>query len=543
MTTISEQITSLWDELLADFPPTHRTLQTMLSHQAERYGDRVLYEFAGQQISYSQAINVAARGAHTLALLGIHPGDRVAIMCGNKAEFFEIFLGAAWLGAIAVPLNVALKGSQLEHMLANSGAALIACEEQYVSRFETIDLKLTSLQRVVLLDAASVTAQSVPGCTISTWELANDEAPAGPSNASDPLAILYTSGTTGVSKGVLCTHAQYFWWGYHSANILEISEGERLHTTLPVFHTNALSTFFQALLTGSSAFFGAKFSASGFLSAIQSTKANITYLLGAMVPILLTTPPNPQDTNHNLRVILAPGVPAKDAQAFEERFGTTLIDGFASTESNFVIGAQASERKPGTMGKLRPGFSAKIVDEFETSVPDGTPGELLLRADEANTFAAGYYEMPEKTVEAWQDLWLHTGDRVVRDEDGYYIFRDRIKDVIRRRGENISSFEVEQAIGSHPAVESAAVFPVRSDLAEDEVMVSVVLRKGKTLDPAELIDHCQPLISYFAVPRYVDFVSSLPMTENGKVRKFMLREEGVTPTTWDRDKSGYILAR
>lgn len=533
-----------WDTLTREFSADERTLPTMLQMQALRFGDRSLYEFDGKRVSYTQAVSIAERGAQTLIHAGVSKGDRVALICGNRPEFFEVFLGAAWLGAVTVPLNTAIKGAQLQHMLENSGAELLVAETTYLPRLENIDhsrIRVTSILSIA--DAEVQTGRSAAGIRSSAWRLAASAAPQPQLSPGDPLAILYTSGTTGVSKGVVCAHAQYFWWAFHNANILELVTGDRLHTTLPLFHTNALSTFFQALLTGSSVFVATKFSASGFLESIQNSGATVTYLLGAMVPILLSTPRTGNDGNHGLRVILAPGVPAEAAGEFEDRFGTVLLDGFASTESNFVIGSPHSERKAGTMGRLRPGFEAMVVDELDAEVPDGTPGELVLRASDSYAFASGYFGMPDKTVESWRNLWLHTGDRVIQDIDGYFKFMDRIKDVIRRRGENISSYEVEQALGSHPAVKNVAVYPVKSDLAEDEVMASLVLRDDATLTPSELMDHCQPLIAYFAVPRYIDFVGALPTTENGKVRKFLMRETGITPTTWDRELSGYILVR
>jgi crotonobetaine/carnitine-CoA ligase len=195
------------------------------------------------------------------------------------------------------------------------------------------------------------------------------------------------------------------------------------------------------------------------------------------------------------------------------------------------------------MGRLFDGFHARVVDEDDNEVPHDTPGELLLRADEPFAMASGYFGMNDKTVEAWRNLWLHTGDRVVRDHEGYYKFLDRTKDSIRRRGENISSFDVEKVLMSHPAVEIAAVFPVPSDLAEDEVMTTVVVKSGAALDGAELIRFCEGRLSYFAIPRYVDFVSELPRTESGKVQKFKLRERGRSAKTWDREAAGIKLKR
>ena len=195
------------------------------------------------------------------------------------------------------------------------------------------------------------------------------------------------------------------------------------------------------------------------------------------------------------------------------------------------------------MGRIVPGFTARVADEHDEDVPSGTPGELLLRADEPFAFATGYFGMADKTVEAWRNLWFHTGDRVVRDADGFFTFLDRLKDAIRRRGENISSYEVEQVLLSHPAVAVAAVFPVKSELAEDEVMAAIVPRDGAALDPVELVRFCEPRMAYFAVPRYLEFMAALPSTENGKVQKFKLRERGITEQTWDREAAGIQLKR
>lgn len=530
-----------WEHLTEVFPSADRSLPNLLIRQAKRYGDRRLASFEDLEFSYTDALEIAARGAATLKEAGVQQGDRVVLMCGNRPEFLEVFLGAAWMGAVTVPLNTASKGSQLMHMLSNSSARVIIAEPQYLERLSLINLGDTALEQILSIGTLPETFQS--SIPFSSWDMATLGSPAAGLQAHDPIAILYTSGTTGPSKGVVSPHAQYFWTGFHGAQILGLQDGEILLTTLPLFHMNALGAFFQALLTGSTLVIERRFSVSGFLPSLIRSKATVTYLLGAMVPILLSIPKSKNDTRHHLRIILAPGVPSRASAEFSHRFGTTLVDGFASTESNFVIGCSANEQRSGTMGRVRPGVHARVVDDHDDPVPAGAPGELVLRADDPFVFSTGYFGMPEKTIEAWRNLWLHTGDRVSCDEDGYFRFIDRIKDSIRRRGENISSFEVEQVILTHPAVQTAAVFPVQSELAEDEVMASVVLHPSERLTADQLLDHCQPLISYFSLPRYIDFVPSLPMTENGKIKKFQLREIGVTPTTWDRDAVGYTLTR
>jgi crotonobetaine/carnitine-CoA ligase len=236
-------------------------------------------------------------------------------------------------------------------------------------------------------------------------------------------------------------------------------------------------------------------------------------------------------------------VPGHHHAEFAARTGITLLDGYGSTETNFVIGARIEQQKPGYMGPVFDGFTARVVDAEDNDVADGEPGELVLRADAPFAFATGYFGAAEKTVEAWRNLWFHSGDRVIRGLDGYFKFVDRLKDVIRRRGENISSFEVEQVLLSHPEVALAAVFPVRSELAEDEVMAAVVRQPTSHLSEIDLIRFCEPRMAYFAIPRYLEFFSALPVTENGKVQKYRLRERGVTEGTWDREAAGIKIGR
>jgi carnitine-CoA ligase len=524
------------------FPPPERTLPKMLVCQAERYGERRLVAIGGVTLTYAQAAAAAARYAGVLAQAGIEAGDRVAIMCGNRAELLFTIIGCAWLGAVAVPINTASRGAQLQHILGNCGARLIVIERELTPALAAVDPAHIALETVWLVGGGP--ARDIAGNIKAVPFPAPGEAvPPHPAEPGDTFAILYTSGTTGLSKGVCCPHAQYFWWAVYTGQLLGVRESDVLMTTLPMFHTNALNSFYQALLNGATLVVEPRFSASGFIRGLAQQKATVTYVLGAMVPMLLAQEASGADRAHWVRLALAPAVPAHFHKQFTERFGFGLLDGYGSTETNCIMGAPLAEQRPGTMGRLLPGFAARVVDARDNEVPDGEAGELVLRADEPFAFATGYFGMADKTVEAWRNLWFHTGDRVVREPDGFYRFIDRMKDAIRRRGENISSYEVEQVLVSHPAVENAAVFPVRSELAEDEVMAAVVLRAGAELAPAALLDFCQPRMPYFAVPRFLEFVDALPVTESGKVTKYKLRERGITAATWDRDKAGYKVMR
>ncbi len=516
-----------------ELAPPERTLPRMLQRQAQVFGERPLLKIPGGEWAHRDAAGVAAGRGAALQSTGVQRGDRVALMCGNRAEFLETFLGCGWIGAASVPINGASMGPQIEYLLADSGARLLVIEDQYLARLATADLTKTALQAVWVVGQGG----SVPGVVCTPWPAAGATVEPAPVQPGDTLAILYTSGTTGPSKGVMCPHAQYFWWGLNSARILELRADDVLCTTLPLFHINALNTFAQAVVTGAQVVYEPKFSASGFWPAMRAQGATVIYLLGAMVPILLAQPVSADERSHGVRLGLGPGVPAAAGEAFQARTGVDLIEGYGSTETNFTIATAPGSDRRGVMGFVQPGFQARVVDEHDVELPRGTAGELVLRADEPFAFACGYFGKPEKTVEAWRNLWFHTGDRVVQEADGAFRFVDRIKDAIRRRGENISSYEVEQVLLAHPAVAEAAVFPVKSELAEDEVMAAVVPRPGDTLDAAMLWHWCEPRLPRFAVPRFLDLVATLPRTENGKVQKYRLREGGVTPSAADRTKT------
>jgi crotonobetaine/carnitine-CoA ligase len=426
-------------------------------------------------------------------------------------------------------------------MLKNSGARLLILEPQHLTSLEHVAVPETKLEALWVIDESS--ERSVQGLPARAMPGPASTLPRAKLAPGDTLAILYTSGTTGPSKGVVCPHAQYYWWGVITGGLLGVREGDALVTPLPLFHSNALNTFYQALLHGAHVVYLPRFSVSGFFSDLAQHRAKVTYLLGAMVPMLLSREASALEKAHEVTIALAPGVPERFRIEFTARTGIALLDGYGSTETNFVIGAHPSSQRAGMMGPVIEGFEARVVDDDDNELPHGTPGELLLRASEPYAFARGYFAMPEKTIEAWRNLWFHTGDRVLREADGQFRFLDRLKDAIRRRGENISSFEVEQVLISHPDIAAAAVFPVQSELAEDEVMAAILRKPDTRLTELELLAFCEPRLPRFALPRYIEFVTELPQTENGKVQKFKLRERGIPAGTFDRDRSEWQPAR
>ncbi|MDI2099023.1 ATP-dependent acyl-CoA ligase [Ruicaihuangia caeni] len=513
-----------------DWPLEECTIPRMLERRAEEDPDRPVLQIGELRRSVSEVRDAASAAGAFLIAEGVGVGDRVALIGRNRVELLDLILGCAWIGAVAVPINTASRGEQLHHILMNSGALLLICEAD-LHQFVRALPDMASLESVFVF---ADDANDVPPGTarLPRFTGSVDAACVAPSATA---AILYTSGTTGVSKGVMCPHAQFYWWGRNVSTQLEITERDVLYTVLPLFHTNALNAFFQALFSGALYVLGERFSASRFWDQLQSTGATFTYLLGAMVSILMSRDPAEFNSAHRVTAALAPATPPDLLRPFAERFGVTLIDGYGSTETNSVFAASRTEQRPGSIGRLQPGFEARIVDPVGAELPPGEPGELLLRSSQPFAFASGYFGMPDKTVEAWQDLWFHTGDRLAADHDGWYRFVDRLKDVIRRRGENISSVEVESALRMHPSIADAAVYPVDSELGEDEVMAALVVQTGGAVDFDEVCEFLKPMLAYFAIPRFFTIVDALPLTENGKVRKGVLREQGTTIAQWDRE--------
>ena len=533
---------------MLDPDPAERQLIALLEARIRQTPARALFSDRNATLT---AEDFLARGRHAAQVLvdrGLQRGERIAVLCGNRREVIDLLVACSLLGIVMIPINTASKGTQLAYYLNNSRARLLITEPPRLSHLESAHQsdpqKLPFLESILVVEMDDRTPAAIGSIALKSFKPADTPLPITQQTACSDLAVvMYTSGTSGPSKGVMCSQAQLYWWGHYSMKNIGVNSDDVLYTCLPLFHINALSTFYQALISGARMHLGERFSVSRLYDELIETQATVTYLLGAMVPMLLSRGTDGKERQHRVRVALAPGVPEKYHREFEAATGITVLDGFGSTETNFVICSRLDRPKPGWMGIEVDGFQARVVDDNDNEVSIGMPGELLLRQSEPYAFSSGYFEMPEKTAEAWKNLWFHTGDRVLRDEHGYFRFLDRIKDSVRRRGENISSQEVEQVIATLEAVEGVAVYAVPSELAEDEVMCTISLRPGTVLDPLDVIRWCEPRLSHFAIPRFVRFSSDVPLTENGKVQKYKLRALGVTSDTWDLAVSGYKVNR
>jgi crotonobetaine/carnitine-CoA ligase len=519
-------------------PPPERTLQRLIERQADAHGGRPCLRVGDVSLTYGELPAAAARFGGALAAAGIGRGDRLAIISENRWELLQCLLGCAWTGAMLVPINTASRGAQLQHILTNAAPKVVAAEAPLLARVAELDRP----EEVVALWSIGEGAASWEGMDARPFPAPSDAVEATRVGPGDPLAILYTSGTTGPSKGVVCPHAQFYWWGAIVGGLLGVGEDDTLYTCLPLFHTNALNAFVQALMNGATFVVGPRFSASQFWQRVADADATVTYLLGAMVSILASQPERPAERSHRVRIALAPATAADLWDVFRTRFGIEIVDSHGMTETNAAIGPLDGEQRPGWMGRVLPGFDARVVDDDDAPVPDGTAGELVLRASEPYAFASGYWRMPEATVAAWRNLWFHSGDRVVR-EDGWFRFLDRMKDAIRRRGENVSAWEVEQALLQHEAVAAVAVIPVPSELGEDDIKAWIVRQAAATVSPEEIVRWCEERLAYFKVPRYVEFISQLPRgAAKSEIERHTLKARGIGQA-WDRQAAGYQLRR
>jgi crotonobetaine/carnitine-CoA ligase len=358
--------------------------------------------------------------------------------------------------------------------------------------------------------------------------------------------VLYTSGTTGWSKGVMMPHSQFFFFAEEDVELVGLTEDDVYMTGFPFFHGNAqFLTIYPCLIAGAHCVLYPRFSASDYFGRARRSGATVANLLGATMSFICGTPPTPDDRNHRLRTIYAAPLAFDLAREFTDRFGPIeFVDGFGQTEiSNVFMTPRGARRPEGASGVLVDQFFEVMIANPETDEPveEGQVGELLVRHKRPGIMCSGYLGMPEKTVETWRNLWFHTGDALRRDADGWYYFVDRVKDALRRRGENISSFEVESVIRGHAAIAECAVVGVKADErgGEDEVKACVILAEGHaSLDYADLIAWCDERMPAHMVPRYVEIFDKLPQTPSEKIKKKELREMGVTAATWDRAREG-----
>jgi crotonobetaine/carnitine-CoA ligase len=525
-------------------------LQQRLDH--DPHGEYL--DVGGDKVSAAEVFATACRLANALAELGVRPGDRVATIVENSVEAVLAWWGVIVAGAVAVPVNTAYKGQYLRHQLHDSGAKVCIAQGDLAERLAPIAGELQHLGHVVVIADEAPPLAGVRGTTWAQALTADDADPKAAVRPSDLGTFVYTGGTTGPSKGCMLSH------NYHEALARQIgfcwerTADDVLWTPLPLFHYNAITTAVVGPLVfgGRSAIYK-KFSVSNFWTEMNRTGATITSTLGTMAYLLAHDVDRPEmprsgapEANTSLRLIGAAPMPVEVEQVIHQRFGVRTFSGaFGLTEASLVSWQPPGvPNKPNAAGVINDEyFDVRIFDDDDNELRRGSDGEIVLRPKRPNVMFAGYWGRPEATVATSGNWWFHTGDIGRIDEDDYLFFVDRKADYLRRRGENISSFEVEAVLMGHGALADVAVHAVPSPLTEDDLKVTATRKADVAITEEELFRWCIDQLPYFALPRYIEFRDELPRSPVGRVLKRELREEGVTDATWDAEAVGVTFEK
>jgi len=514
------------------------TLAELLTIKASKNGDRIAIRTGDTEISYRELDEMSSHFAGGLRKLGVSKGDKVVLYMPNSIEFLYAWFGTMKLGAVAVPLNISLKGPLLSYQITDSGAKVAVVSRQLLPHY--IDVK-NSLENIVY----HITDESVNGFT-HFKELLNATPVEKPVEVrpSDPATIMYTSGTTGPPKGVVLPHNAYINTALMNSAIAEAREGDVFYSTVPFFHTSGqLQIVLPALLNDLTAAFDPWFHASKFWENAAKYGATVIFLISSMVNILLKQPESPYDRQHSVRVAMTGGSTRETWIQFEKRFGVKVLEGYGMTETCAIaIFNRGDEVRVGSVGKPLPYFEMIIADSEDNELPPGKVGELLIRPKKPFVMMSEYYRKPEETVKTWRNLWFHTGDLFYRDEDGFYYFVGRLKESIRRRGENISPYEIENVVNKHPAVMESAAVGVPSEMGDEDVKIYLKLKDGAEFDYLEFLQWCDKNLPYYMVPRYIEVVEEIPKTPTQRIQRYLLKEKGVG-NAFDAYKAGFRPTR
>lgn len=528
----------------------------VLALQAREQGDKPFIQFEdGEPYTYAQTHEITNRVGNAFAKEGVTFGENVAVMLHNSMEHLWSWFGLNRIGAVHVGINTAYKGRFLTHVLTNADSRFGVMEREFLPWLADVEETVPSMQ-TVFVPGPPLQPGDIPAFKHITVRPFDELLQGAPDEIEaevtyrDTGVIMYTSGTTGPSKGVLMPHGHLFLFGLGMKVHTGLTPDDRYYICMPLFHAQgSLMQTYGTMQAGASAVLVKQFSASNWIDDIRKYEATVTNSLGVMNDFILRQPSKPTDRDNKLRMMSALPVTEDTLKQLRERFGIPKFNElFGMTEVNLPVWRPLdAPDEAGCSGKVWDEYFEVIIADPETDeeLPVGSVGEILVRPKEPFCFMQGYNGMPDRTVETWRNFWFHTGDAGRMDERGFLWYIDRIKDTIRRRGENISSYEVEAVLLEHPAVEEVAAVAVKAEEGgEDEVLACLILNHDvDTPKPEEILDFCVPRMPYFAVPRYIEYLDEIPKTPTQKIQKNKLRERGLTDTAWDREAVGYKVRR
>ncbi len=513
----------------------------LLEEKAAKNKDRTFLYFKDKAVSYAQMDTNANRVGNFLLKLGSAPGEGMAIMMKNSPRWLDLFFGSQRVGMYSVPVNTALRGDSLAYIFNNSGARYLFIDYDLLEFYQTVEGELENIPRIIVNPENAPSDYRIPEGMISLEEVYSEgtdtRRPEVKYRPEDPYTILYTSGTTGRPKGVVTRYGRT---GIKALGMLagaSLKRSDIYYTCLPLFHANALTlTVTTAMAAEAQVALGERFSARGFWDEVRRYNVTVFNTIGAIIPILLKQPERPEDSRNKVKYVMSAACPADMWRKFEKRFGVKLHEGYGAIDGGGFLTMNLGDAPVGSIG--RPLFGKyRLVDENMQDVPQGQPGELVCwvgKKREERTVE--YYRDEESTSKKLKDGWLRTGDLMYKDRKGNLYFVGRATESMRRRGENVSAYEVEHAILKHSNIVECAVYAVPSELAEDDIMASIVPLEGKKVEPKELLEFLQDKLAKFAIPRYVRIVDKLPKTGTERVIKKLLEKDGVTEDTYDAEK-------
>ena len=527
-------------------------LGRVLEDRAASYPDRPFLQWDDAAPMSFDAVNRAVnRLAHGMARSGVKSGERVMILLPNCLEYVLTWFSLAKLGAVEVPMNTHYRGAFLQHVANNCGARIVVTAPAFLDALAEAEPGLSSLRDVYVIGPLA-DAPAFTGITLHGFDSlvdVDDTNPGVSVSYTDTAAILFTSGTTGPSKGVLMPHAQMYFFAEQGASLVRLGAEDVYMTPFPLFHGNAqFLTVYPCLIRGARAVLFERFSASDWIGRARRNGVTVTNLLGVTMDFIHSQPAREDDADNALRLVYA--VPTADAilDEFKRRFGIArFVNAFGQTETCWPFMTPYDDvQPPGAVGKLvADWFDVRLVDpDTDEEVANGDMGELVVRAKWPWTMSSGYNANPEANTKAMRNLWWHTGDGLRQDDHGWFYFVDRVNDALRVGGENVSSYEVEQVALMHPAIAACAAVGVRSVEAggEQDIKLCVVAQAGMKVDPVALIQFFETRAPFFAIPRYIEIIAELPKTPSEKIQKHLLRSAGIGANTWDRKAAGILFA-
>lgn len=526
------------------------TVIDALDRAVRAHPERVLLDFSGEEYSYADVDRASTRLAHAFTALGVQPGQTVLSMLDNNIDAVLCWLAINKLRAVSVPINTALKGEFLRHQISDADAELVICEPDYVERIASVSQELPRLRQVLHRGpAAGRRCGAVPMAPLDDFRAGPDTALEEKPKPWELACLIYTSGTTGPSKGCMISYNYMCNLARLQLRAGPASADDVTITPLPLFHMNAMCVgVLASILVGARVAIVPRFSVSSFWPEVERSGATIASILGGMGGLLAHAPDHEAAKRCFGQIHTVRGNPfTEEVKAiWKQRFGARHVggNGYGLTEAAVVTSLAGGEyAAPGSSGKRIPDFDVRIVDELDRELPAGQSGEIIVRPLRPDIMFMGYWRRPEDTLKIMRNLWLHTGDIGRFDAQGFFYFMDRKKDYLRRRGENISSFEMESAFSRHPDIAEVAVHAVPSDKGEDDVKVTAILRPGATLAAEDLYKWAIDAVPYYALPRYIEFRDTLPKNPQGRILKYQLRDEGRTAATWDQEASGLKAAK